>query len=133
MLNNLFYEERSTQENDILACWKTFPMNIKMWGSSLLVSSSRSASFNTHRIMVMSDPNPWYYLLYLCFIYTILSIRKKYFTLLSLSFLCQNLPPLFKLLPSPFLPITGVDTGCFRHQYTNFGHTNLGMPKFNLK
>ena len=29
--------------------------------------------------------------------------------------------------------IIGVDTGCFRHWYTNFGHTNLGMPKFNLK
>ena len=25
----------------------------------------------------------------------------------------------------------GVDTGCFRHQYTNFGHANLGLPKFN--
>ena len=28
---------------------------------------------------------------------------------------------------------SGVDTGCFRHWYTNFGHTNLGVPKFNLK
>ena len=28
---------------------------------------------------------------------------------------------------------SGVDTGCFRHQYTNFGHSNFGMPKFNLK
>ena len=28
----------------------------------------------------------------------------------------------------------GVDTGCFQqHQYTDFGDTNLGMPKFNLK
>ena len=29
--------------------------------------------------------------------------------------------------------IAGVDTGCFRHQYTNFGHTNLDVSKFNLK
>ena len=29
--------------------------------------------------------------------------------------------------------LTGVDTGCFQHQYTDFGHTNLGVPKFNLK
>ena len=28
---------------------------------------------------------------------------------------------------------TVVDTSCFRHWYTNFGHTNLGVPKFNLK
>ena len=28
---------------------------------------------------------------------------------------------------------TGVDTGYFHHQYTDFGHTNSGMPKFNLK
>ena len=27
---------------------------------------------------------------------------------------------------------SGVDTGCFQHQYTNFGHTILGMPKSNL-
>ena len=26
----------------------------------------------------------------------------------------------------------GVDTGYFRHQYTDFGHTNLGMLKFDL-
>ena len=26
-----------------------------------------------------------------------------------------------------------VDTGCFQHRYTNFGHNNLGVPKFNLK
>ena len=25
------------------------------------------------------------------------------------------------------------DTSCFRHRFANFGHTNLGMPKFNLK
>ena len=29
--------------------------------------------------------------------------------------------------------MTGVDTGCFWHRCTDFGHTNLGMPKFNLK
>ena len=29
--------------------------------------------------------------------------------------------------------LPGVDTGCFQHQYTDFGHTNLGMPKFYLK
>ena len=29
--------------------------------------------------------------------------------------------------------LTGVDTGCFQHQYTDFGHTNLGAPRFNLK
>ena len=29
--------------------------------------------------------------------------------------------------------ITGVDTGCFQHWYTDFGHTNFGMPKSNLK
>ena len=28
--------------------------------------------------------------------------------------------------------LKGVDTGCFQHQYTDFGHTNLGVPKFNL-
>ena len=28
--------------------------------------------------------------------------------------------------------VLGVDTGCFRHWYTDFGHTNLGMPKSNL-
>ena len=27
----------------------------------------------------------------------------------------------------------GVDTGCFRHWYTNFGCTNLGELNFNLK
>ena len=29
--------------------------------------------------------------------------------------------------------IAGVDTGCFRHRYTDFGHTNLDVSKFNLK
>ena len=29
--------------------------------------------------------------------------------------------------------ISGLDTGCFQHRYTNFGYTNVGMPKFNLK
>ena len=29
--------------------------------------------------------------------------------------------------------LTGVHTGCFQHQYTDFGHTNLSVPKFNLK
>ena len=29
--------------------------------------------------------------------------------------------------------VTGVDTGYFQHQFTDYGHTNLGMPKFNLK
>ena len=24
-----------------------------------------------------------------------------------------------------------VDTGYFRHRYTDLGHTNLGVPKFN--
>ena len=28
-------------------------------------------------------------------------------------------------------PQTGVDTGCFRHRYADFGYTNLGVPKFN--
>ena len=28
---------------------------------------------------------------------------------------------------------SAVDAGYFQHRYTNFGHTNLGMPKFNLK
>ena len=28
---------------------------------------------------------------------------------------------------------TEVDTGCVGHQYTNFGYTNLGMPKPNFK
>ena len=27
---------------------------------------------------------------------------------------------------------TGVNTGCFRHRYTDFAHTNLGVSKFNL-
>ena len=27
----------------------------------------------------------------------------------------------------------GADAGCFWYQFTDFGHTNLGMPKFNLK
>ena len=26
---------------------------------------------------------------------------------------------------------SGVDTGCFWHWYTDFGHTNLGVPKFD--
>ena len=29
------------------------------------------------------------------------------------------------------LRYAGVDTGCFRHLYTDFGHNNLGVPKFN--
>ena len=32
-----------------------------------------------------------------------------------------------------YFKYTVVDTGFFRHWYTDFGHTNLGMPKFNLK
>ena len=32
-------------------------------------------------------------------------------------------------LPVCFLP--GVDAGCFQHQYNDFGHTFLGVPKFN--
>ena len=27
--------------------------------------------------------------------------------------------------------LSGVDTGCFRQRYAHFGHTNLGVPKFN--
>ena len=27
--------------------------------------------------------------------------------------------------------LAGVDTGSFRHRYTDFGHTNLGVLKFN--
>ena len=30
------------------------------------------------------------------------------------------------------LSYSDVDTGCFQHWYIDFGHTNLGMPKFNL-
>ena len=26
---------------------------------------------------------------------------------------------------------TWVDTGHFQHRYTDFGHTDLGIPKFN--
>ena len=37
----------------------------------------------------------------------------------------------FALWRPNFTP--GVDTGCFQHWYTNFGHTNIGMPKFNVK
>ena len=29
--------------------------------------------------------------------------------------------------------LSGVNTDNFQHWYTNFEHTNLGMPKFNLK
>ena len=29
--------------------------------------------------------------------------------------------------------INEVDTGCFQHHYTNFKHTNMGMPKYNLR
>ena len=29
------------------------------------------------------------------------------------------------------ISVTGVDTGYFLHRYTDFGHTNLGVPKFN--
>ena len=28
-------------------------------------------------------------------------------------------------------PRAGVDTGYFRHWYTDFGHTNLGISKLN--
>ena len=28
------------------------------------------------------------------------------------------------------LALSGVDTACFGHQYTDFGHANLGVPKF---
>ena len=28
---------------------------------------------------------------------------------------------------------TWVDTGCFRHWYIDYGHTNLGVHKFSLK
>ena len=27
----------------------------------------------------------------------------------------------------------GVDKGCFQHRYTDFGHTDLGVPKYDLK
>ena len=27
----------------------------------------------------------------------------------------------------------GVDKGCFQHRYTDFGHTDLGVPKYGLK
>ena len=27
----------------------------------------------------------------------------------------------------------GIDTGCFRHRYTDFGNTNLGVPKFDRR
>ena len=27
----------------------------------------------------------------------------------------------------------GVDTSCFGHRFFDFGHTNLGMPKFDIK
>ena len=32
-----------------------------------------------------------------------------------------------------FNVISGFDTGCFRHQYNDFGDTNLGGCKFNPK
>ena len=29
------------------------------------------------------------------------------------------------------LALSGADTACFGHWYTDFGHANLGAPKFN--
>ena len=31
------------------------------------------------------------------------------------------------------MPLPRVDTGCFPQRYNDFGHTNLGVRKFNLK
>ena len=45
--------------------------------------------------------------------------------------LCQAFQILLMILKA-FAKLTGADTGCFRHGYTDFGHTNLGVPKFNL-
>ena len=36
-------------------------------------------------------------------------------------------------LPNILEPQPDVDTRCFCHLYTDFGQTNLGMPKSNLK
>ena len=52
----------------------------------------------------------------------------------NMLFLSFYLNPLSTFLPQISKPdIAGVDTGCFRHRYTNFEHNNLGVPKFNLK
>ena len=32
-----------------------------------------------------------------------------------------------------FNDVSGADAGCFWHRYTNFGYTNLGVPRSNLK
>ena len=33
--------------------------------------------------------------------------------------------------PNIYIYISGVDTGSFLHRYTDFGHTNLDLLKFN--
>lgn len=38
----------------------------------------------------------------------------------------------FQKVFSASLAQSEVDTCCFRHQYIDFGQTNMGVPKFNL-
>ena len=46
-----------------------------------------------------------------------------------LDLIFKEMSALFKSLFSH----AGVEAGCFRHRYTDFGHTNLGLPKLILK
>ena len=39
---------------------------------------------------------------------------------------------LFKVTTTETLE-SGAEASCFWHRFTDFGHTNLGMPKFSLK
>ena len=45
---------------------------------------------------------------------------------------CQAVFNKMSLDPIPDELKVGDDTGCFRHQYTDFVRTYLGVPKFNL-
>ena len=55
--------------------------------------------------------------------------KANYFSLVQLLDIAETASlEWLKLLATPnkaCCQVTGIDTGCFQHQYTNFGHTNL--------
>ena len=64
---------------------------------------------------------------------TVKSIEKLIKIVTNSTKICSSQIPRRGLITSNETIQPEVDRDCFRHWYTDFGHTNLDVPKSNLK